>query len=91
MDSTLEQELIQQVDQLPRAKQVQVLEFARELAGSTSSQHMVPGLHAASDEPLHGQPGSELLKFAGLFPPEDLDEIERAIEEGCESINPHGW
>ena len=95
MDQAFEQALLEQVEQLQPAQQVQVLEFAREL----SSRHPSAGLgeesnpsttEAQSEEP-QGQPGSELLKFAGLFPPEDLDEIERAIEEGCESINPDAW
>jgi hypothetical protein len=27
-----------------------------------------------------GHPASNLLRYAGLIPPEDLDEIQRAIE-----------
>jgi hypothetical protein len=38
-----------------------------------------------------GTPGSQLLRFAGAIPPEDLDEMERAIEEGCEQIDARGW
>ncbi len=38
-----------------------------------------------------GVPGQEMLRFAGLIPPADLEEMERAIEEGCEQIDSDGW
>lgn len=38
-----------------------------------------------------GVPGQEMLRFAGLIPPADLAEMERAIEEGCEQIDSDGW
>jgi hypothetical protein len=38
-----------------------------------------------------GTPGHELLKFKGLFPAEDLAEIEAAIEQGCEWIDHDAW
>lgn len=38
-----------------------------------------------------GIPGQEMLHFAGLIPPADLEEMERAIEEGCEQIDSDGW
>lgn len=33
-------------------------------------------------------PADVWRRLAGLFSPEDLDEMERAIEEGCENIDP---
>ena len=33
-------------------------------------------------------PADVWRRFAGLFLPEDLDEMERAIDEGCENIDP---
>ena len=38
-----------------------------------------------------GEPGSALLRFAGLISPADLDQISQAIQEGCEGIDPNGW
>ena len=32
-----------------------------------------------------------LARTFGCLSPEDADEMEKAIEEGCEQINEHGW
>ena len=32
-----------------------------------------------------------LLRTFGCLSPEEADELERVIEEGCEQINEHGW
>jgi len=34
---------------------------------------------------------SNLLPFAGSIKPDDLKQIEQAINEGCEHIDEHGW
>ncbi len=96
MDHALEQQLIEQFEQLPHAKQVRVLEFARGLVEDRSRRDPCGG-SSEKREPTEqtttpqGEPASNLLRFAGLFPPEDCDEIEKAIEEGCESIEPDEW
>jgi hypothetical protein len=56
-------------------KQQRVVEFARSLV---------------SEDPRL-VPGTAWLKFGGLIPPEDLAEMQRAIEEGCERIDPDDW
>jgi hypothetical protein len=38
-----------------------------------------------------GTPGRELMRFVGCIDPADLDAMSRAIEEGCEKIEPNGW
>jgi len=38
-----------------------------------------------------GKSGKGLLALAGTIPPDELDEIERVIEEGCEQIDADGW
>lgn len=38
-----------------------------------------------------GASGSSLLSLAGSVPDSDMAEIEAAIEEGCEKVNPGGW
>ncbi len=42
-------------------------------------------------EPIRGTSGKELLKFVGLFPPEDLEQIKQAIEEDCGKIYESEW
>jgi hypothetical protein len=32
-----------------------------------------------------------LARTFGCLSPEEADEMERIIEEGCEQINEHGW
>jgi predicted nucleic acid-binding protein len=72
MSADMITEAAERMQELPESQQRHVLEIVRAL------QQTAP----------EGEPGSNLLQFAGLFPPEDCDEIEKAIEEGCESINP---
>jgi hypothetical protein len=40
---------------------------------------------------LHGLPGEEMLRFAGTISRDDLDQMERIIEEECERIDPEEW
>ena len=32
-----------------------------------------------------------LARTFGCLSPEEADEMERVVEEGCERINEHGW
>jgi hypothetical protein len=32
-----------------------------------------------------------LARTFGCLSPEEADEMERVVEEGCEQINEHGW
>ena len=32
-----------------------------------------------------------LARTAGALSPEEADELERVIEEGCEKVDEHGW
>jgi hypothetical protein len=72
---SFQREILEQLEQLAEVQQKQVLEFAQSLASS---------------KPL-GEPGANLLRWAGLIPPDDLREMERAIEEGCEQVDENGW
>lgn len=38
-----------------------------------------------------GTPGRNLMRFAGCSEPVDLDDMSRAIQEGCEKIDPNAW
>ena len=33
----------------------------------------------------------DLTRTAGAISPEEADDLERAIDEGCEKIDEHGW
>jgi hypothetical protein len=38
-----------------------------------------------------GTPGRNLIRFTGCIDPDDLDAMARAIQEGCEEIEPNAW
>ncbi len=70
------QEIMQRLENLSPGKQRQVLDFTLELSGESPK----------------GISGKELVEFAaGLFPPEDIEEIKRAIEEDCGQIDESEW
>jgi len=81
-DSAIQSELNSYLSQLGTEDQARVIELARALANGTGS---------TEKKQLRGTPGKELLQFVGTIPPEDLDIMERVIEEECERINPRGW
>ena len=74
-NSTTIQEIVQRLENLSPGQQRQVLDFTLELSGESPK----------------GISGKELLEFAGLFPPEDLEEMKRAIEEDCGQIDESEW
>ena len=73
--STTIQEIVERLDKLTLMQQKQILNSVLSFLG----------------EPIRGTPGKELLKFAGLFPPEDLEQIKQAIEEDCGQIDESEW
>ena len=64
-------ELLTRLNKLTPLQQKQVLDYTRDLLG----------------EPRKLTPGKNLLQFAGAIPPEDLEIMKQAIEEGCEQGN----
>ena len=71
-NSTTIQEIVERLEKLTLGQQRQVLDFTLELSGESPK----------------GIPLQELLEFAaGLFPPEDLEEIKQAIEEDCGQVD----
>lgn len=38
-----------------------------------------------------GTPGRDLLRFAGAIDRADLEVMSRAIQEGCEKVDPNAW
>ena len=75
VDTSVQNELLKQMEQLPARMQHRVLDYARALAESTPQ----------------GTPGDELLKFAGIMTPAEADEFLRGIEEDCERVDPNDW
>lgn len=74
-DPTTIQEIVKRLDKLTPWQQKQILNSVLSFLG----------------EPIRGTPGKELLKFIGLFPPEDLEEIKKAIEEDCGHVDASEW
>jgi len=68
-------------------------EVHERLTGLTPmEQERVPDdVRASSAEPVRGEPGRNLLRFAGIWTEEEAEEISRAIEEGCEKVDLDGW
>ena len=60
---------------MPYELQWRVPEFTRALVVSTP----------------HGIPGRQLLRFAGAIPPDDLQLMRQAIEQGCEQVDANEW
>ena len=75
VDSAIRDQLVQQLDGLPRNLQQRVLDYAQSLAKPTPK----------------GVPGSTLDRFFGIMDPDEADAMMRAIEEGCENVDPDGW
>ncbi|MFI5340087.1 MAG: hypothetical protein ACHQ7N_09640 [Candidatus Methylomirabilales bacterium] len=67
--------VIEQLKALPHELQWRVLEFTRALALSAP----------------HGVPGQQFLRFAGTIPPDDLQRMREAIEQGCERVDANEW
>lgn len=72
---SFEQEITSHLHKLSPQQQMRVLNFVRTLA----------------EEKPSGVPGSELLRFAGAIDLDDLNEMEKAIVEGCEQVNLNDW
>ena len=73
--STTLQEIVQQLENLSPAQQQEVLDFTMELSGGLPE----------------GTSIKEFLKFAGTIPLEDLEEMQKAIEEDCEQVHASEW
>ena len=72
-DTSVENEILDEINKLEKGQQAEVLEFVRSLAGSD----------------MEGVLGKTLLRFAGTIEKEDLDKMAEAIQADCESIDTH--
>ena len=75
MNSSILDEVIEQLRVMPKHLQWQVLEFVRTLVKAE----------------VRGTPGKQLLRFAGLIPSDDLQLMREAIEQDCERIDINEW
>ena len=66
---TMADDLINQFNKLDEAQQQQLLNFARILAKTPN---------------IKGEPGKSIVQAVGFFDAKSLDEMEAAINEGCE-------
>lgn len=73
--SGITKQIIRQVGQHPLEFQQKVLEYA---------QALVPSL-------TKGTPGKQLLRFAGIIEPDDIQAMTKAIEVGCEKVDADEW
>jgi hypothetical protein len=71
----IERELHERLSMLRPEQRRQVLEYAR----------------ALSEAPRRGVPGEALLRFAGTLSDAEAEEFNRAVEEGCETVDPDAW
>ncbi len=76
-EEDLKKSVIEQFDALDKEDKLKVLGFARELAAR--HRRGIP------------EKGGALLAYAGSIPKEDLAEMRRAIEEGCEKVDEETW
>jgi hypothetical protein len=75
--ATVPEEVLDILNRLPLAEQQRVLEYARMRAQTTQiSPSVLP----------QGKPIKDFLAFRSSLDPETVDEMARAIEEGCERI-----
>lgn len=75
VDPSIHDEITKQLDRMPVAEQRRVLDFA----------------HAVGNSGRGGESGTELLRFAGLFDADSIREMKKAIESGCERVDPDEW
>lgn len=71
----LDQEILDGLHQLLPEEQQKVLDFVSFL----------------KQRQKKGAEGKDLLKFAGTIPRSELEQMEQAIEEDCETIDASQW
>ncbi len=77
-DEEIKRGVLESFDTLDRRGKLRVLDFARELSAESEARRPRDTRKA-------------LLALAGSIPKEDLEEMRRAIEEGCEQVDEETW
>jgi len=75
MSSPITEEVVKELEVLPDNLQRKVLEFVQTLKETRE----------------RGVPGTQLLRFAGVIPRQDLERMREAIEAGCERVDVNEW
>ncbi len=75
MRTPLIEKVVRHLETLPYESQRRVLEFTEALTISTP----------------RGVSGCTLLRFAGSIPPDDVERMRQAIEQGCEQVDADEW
>ena len=75
MNNVLVTHVIEKLSRLPDDLQQRVWEFVESLSEATPSE----------------VPGKQLVRFAGLISPDDLQRMQQAIEAGCEQVDIREW
>ncbi len=75
MNSPIVEKIVAQTETLPDELQRRVLEFALTLTSATPA----------------GVAGQHLVRFAGAIPPDDVERIREAIQQGCEHVDSNEW
>lgn len=73
---------------MPKTVKDEIIEQVERL--DAPHQRQVLDFARRMNEPA-GTPGRKLLRFAGCIDAADLDEMSRAIQEACETIEPNAW
>lgn len=74
-EAAIKEQILNDLDQLSPEKQRQAAELVRSLVSALPK----------------GTPGRELLPFVGTLDPESVRQMKKAIEEGCERVDPGDW
>lgn len=77
VDPALKEQILEDLEDLPQ-------EDVRDAAAYI---HGLKKRHGKPVEPT----GRKLLKYVGIWDKQTADEVAKAIEEGCEQVDPDGW
>ncbi|MDM8520324.1 hypothetical protein QUF64_09780 [Anaerolineales bacterium HSG6] len=80
--------VLSMVKQLSLTDQIRLLEWIARQVKQTLSQTFQ---QTSSVEMPTGVSGKQLLQFAGLIPPDELQQISQAIETDCARIDFDEW
>ncbi len=76
MNPSIIDEVFERLKVMPQSLQQQVLEFTKTLTDSNT---------------VKGVPGSQLLRFAGTIPLDELNLMSEAINQDCEQVDSNEW
>ena len=75
MTNLVVNQVVEKMNRMPPKLQRRVLSYVESL-----SKPEKPGIV-----------GKKLLKFSGSIPADDLVMMKKAIDDGCEQVNPNEW